>query len=1481
MAEVKITDLVPQDTIDKVKELDAELRTLLDTYVNVAKELAKGVKMKVEGLDDLDKLETVLVEKGKEATEVTNRMRAAIEEQNRTIGNTTNTIARELMERERRNKLVREEYRDGEKVKSMISDTINSYENQTKELAKLDIQLKANKKSQQDLEKTYKSGGVSYDEYIEQQAELIARNRELSLSKSQLSQLMKVEEKINSDNAGSYNQLSHQLELLKKTYKDMTDVQRDSDVGKEFERAIQDLDAHLKDMAADMGEFQRNVGNYAIAGRDGIVSTESLMVALQQEAKTFQDVIDQTKILEEAKNMLDKSDAGYEQTLSSLNAALEENYRKINDVSDIIDKEATTVAEAESQNKRLQQALKYVDLSADDAQEQIDKLNDKIQKNEEVMERSMSTTEKKAKAEKEAAEAAKNSAEAAKKLQQEEERLSKEREKANEEIERQQKQNEELADSMLNLIGINANFGSSLDELSNSGSQDFLSGLNTKAKALWSTLMGLITNPWILTFLGIAGVGAGLKWWYDYNKGLVEATKLTKDFTGLTGDELKGVRNEIQAVSDMFGKDFRDTLESANALSKQFGISMDDALKLIEDGFIAGADVNGEFLDNIKEYPAYFKEAGISASEFIAITTQANQAGIYSDKGIDVIKEGNIRIREMTKSTASALDAIGISSKQAVKDLTDGSKSTFDIMKEVSAKLAEFPETAPEVGAALADIFGGPGEDAGLQYIKMLKDMDTDLDKVKDRTGELGKLQEEQLRSEVELQNVIASVFDITGGSFESMTTKAKIFVNKGITAIVKGCADIVNWFVKVYNEAVHVRICVASLVSVFKSLWTVAKGLFELLINGFKGLGGTLEGIMLIFSGDIEAGIGKIKESFVNGFKNIKDTVLKTGKEIGDNFAKEFGEAADKRLKGINLDSPKVNKTGGDDNDNDKTGGGNINYSPKQSDEDKKGAEKAAKEELKRLQELETSKIAMMSDGHEKELATIRLNYRKKLDEIKGNGETEKALRLQLAEQCDKEIADCELRYQKELAKINLANRLASVKEGSKEELDLKLAQIEATKQEEIRAAEKNGADLLLIEEKFEIQKQKLREEYAEKRVSKIEKEFAEENEIRETALINAVAKLKMQQRAELMACGENGAKREKIEKDYAYRIAKVQHDAAIQTAQETISMLQKVVDAENLSTEEREAAIRKLAKAQADLNALMAEGPELAKKKNGMQEWLDSNLSYINAFAQATADMLNGVNDLMQTVFDGQLEKIEALQEANEAEGEAEISRITELVEKKVITEEEGEARKRASEAKTAQKNEELQRKAQQIKIKQAKWDKANSIAQATISTSLAILNALKTQPFWLGIAMAAIAGAMGAVQIATIAATPIPQYAKGTDYHKGGPAIVGDGGRQELVLFKGGGAWITPDVPTLVDIPEGSSVLPSVEALLNNPVSPVMEMPITPDIIPDNRPVYNDENIRRLLSELGMLMRMQIKIQKSIAYKNEYEAYKNSKM
>ncbi len=330
-------------------------------------------------------------------------------------------------------------------------------------------------------------------------------------------------------------------------------------------------------------------------------------------------------------------------------------------------------------------------------------------------------------------------------------------------------------------IGLNSDFAKTLFEIAEGGT-----GATTKIKAFGKTLLSLIKSPSFMAVAGIVGVGSAFKWWYDYSAGLVEATRLTKQLTGLSGNELKQFRNEVQAISDTFGKDFRETLNTANALTRQFGISTDEAVSLLKEGLISGADVSGEFLQNVREYSTFFKEAGLNADEFIAIVSQTNKDGLFSDKGIDAIKEATIRLREMTTATSTALENIGLDSKQVQKELVSGSKTIFDVIRQISARLGELPENSAAVGAAIADIFGGAGEDAGLQYLKTLKDIDTSMQTVMKKSGELGDLQRARIDSEIELQNAISEFADITGGTFEALQTKIKTGWNATMTDIVK-----------------------------------------------------------------------------------------------------------------------------------------------------------------------------------------------------------------------------------------------------------------------------------------------------------------------------------------------------------------------------------------------------------------------------------------------------------------------------------------------------------------------------------------------------------------------------------------------------------------------------------------------------------------------------------------------------------------------
>lgn len=364
-----------------------------------------------------------------------------------------------------------------------------------------------------------------------------------------------------------------------------------------------------------------------------------------------------------------------------------------------------------------------------------------------------------------------------------------------------------------NVLGLNQGFGSSLIGIANSMNftNGIIPGLRGGIIGLGGAMKALAANPVFLTILGVSKIAEGVKFWFDFNKGLSEATRLTEQFTGLSGDALTNYRDKVQSVADVYGKDFKDVMQSANALANQFGISYDEAITVIKDGFVSGADVSGNFLDTVKEYPVFFREAGLSASEFVAISTEAVKQGVFSDKGVDAIKEATIRLREMSKSTDEALAGIGLSGEEIQQAMANGTMTAFDAIQKVSEKLNELPETSSAVGAAVADIFGGAGEDAGVQYLKTLKDISTDLDEVKDKAGEYARVQDEYLQSEIELQKATNQLFGGMGESFDDLITQGKTFLNNYLVAIIKGVLKFGSEISAVFsavltyiNEAMH-----------------------------------------------------------------------------------------------------------------------------------------------------------------------------------------------------------------------------------------------------------------------------------------------------------------------------------------------------------------------------------------------------------------------------------------------------------------------------------------------------------------------------------------------------------------------------------------------------------------------------------------------------------------------------------------------------
>lgn len=461
-------------------------------------------------------------------------------------------------------------------------------------------------------------------------------------------------------------------------------------------------------------------------------------------------------------------------------------------------------------------------------------------------------------------------------------------------------------------------------------------------------------------------------------------------------------------------------------------------------------------------------------------------------------------------------------------------------------------------------------------------------------------------------------------------------------------------------------------------------------------------------------------------------------------------------------------------------------------SDEEKnkREQEKAAKD-LANYQEdiakrLSDTRISLIDDEYEKERATAQKKYEENIASIKGNSEEENKLRANYEEILRNELLAIDKKY---LDKIDEEER----------------KRVEDSVKYQLEEKQREYATLAIVSSQ------------------KMQKEIDDELERYRQGIIS----------------------KEQYEKNKA----EITQKYALQEAQRAIDLLKEQIEISGLSDEEKFKIKEALAKAEIKLANEVRDAKKKARDEETEDEkkyWaeLEASLQHLEYVSNNAVDGLGtlfsglmslitkvvrdgkleiedllgsisaiseGLTSIMVGMYDQQIEKIEEQQEKNEEAGEEEIERIEKLAEDGAISTEEAEARKRAAEDRTAQKNKELEKQKAELEQRQAKWQKANSIVQTTIATSLAIMQAFAQAGPIAGAVLAAVIAAMGAAQIAIIAAQPVPKYAKGTKDHPGGLAIVGDGGRQE-VIETDNGAYITPSVPTLVDIPKRARVIPN---------------------------------------------------------------------
>lgn len=334
------------------------------------------------------------------------------------------------------------------------------------------------------------------------------------------------------------------------------------------------------------------------------------------------------------------------------------------------------------------------------------------------------------------------------------------------------------------------------------------------------------------------------------------------------------------------------------------------------------------------------------------------------------------------------------------------------------------------------------------------------------------------------------------------------------------------------------------------------------------------------------------------------------------------------------------------------------------------------------------------------------------------------------------------------------------------------KLYELEVRYNDEVAKLEEQYAEGLVNEEKYLKQLDDLNREYGQKKEI-AGNEFSDKNVASiEANRAELLANYKHQNEEEIKLVEEKYNK-EIIAAKEAYRVSE-QTTKDKETLERRLAIIHVEATKAKIDKEIEfyrwlQANIELSAEASAQLEALITklEASKLVldpEKEESVDEWKEM----FQEIAGLARDFNAAIGDLVQATFDRKIEYINA-------EIEAEKEKYDKLIELAKGDEAQQDQLRKEKDAKIKK----LEKKRLKEEQKAARARKAFAISDIIINTASAIVEALPNIPLSIAI------GALGAIQLATVIATPIPQYKKGLDRAKEDHiGMINDGGKIEYI-------------------------------------------------------------------------------------------------
>lgn len=326
----------------------------------------------------------------------------------------------------------------------------------------------------------------------------------------------------------------------------------------------------------------------------------------------------------------------------------------------------------------------------------------------------------------------------------------------------------------------------------------------------------------------------------------------------LDNASLEQITKNAITLESVFGYDVKESMRAVNSLTKQFGITADEAFNLVVQGAQNGLDQNGDLLDTINEYAVQFKNSGYSADDMFNMLANGAAEGTWSvDKLGDAVKEFNIRMSDGTAD--DWLEQLGLNADSVVKQFKKGGPEAQKAIDKVMKALQECDDATLQYQAGVG-LMGTMYEDLGAEAVAALMQTEGAIDSAAAAMAQLDTAAYDNLESSIsELgRTLFAEVAQPIVVYFTPGMQAAVDFVTNNVGPAIDYLSPLLEQLGSLISSIVDVLIALAPVIEfVADVLFSVLSATIESIIPVIGGLetvfDGLLDFITGVFTGDWE----------------------------------------------------------------------------------------------------------------------------------------------------------------------------------------------------------------------------------------------------------------------------------------------------------------------------------------------------------------------------------------------------------------------------------------------------------------------------------------------------------------------------------------------------------------------------------------------------------------------------------------------------